>query len=101
MSFDKFAQLEAAIDAYGQRMARDGKDDPHTKIAHLMCLELVRDLKAERDAPSKFPGLVVRVDHNGKHMSATLSQPILDISRDPIGMAAESMRGLIYEVLKP
>lgn len=101
MNFDKFDQLKDAIEAYGQGMARDGGGNPHTRIARLMCMELVRDLKAERDAPSKFPGLVVRVDHNGKHMSATLSQPILDISHDPIGMAAESMRGVIAEVLRP
>ena len=42
MSFDKFAQLEAAIDAYGQRMARDGGGNPHTRIAHLMCMERMR-----------------------------------------------------------
>ena len=101
MSFDKFNQLEAAIDAYGQRMAGNGKDDPHTKIAHLMCMELIRDLKAERDAPSKFPGLVIRINHKGKHMSGTVSQQILDASHDPIGTLADAMRGLIAEVLRP
>lgn len=66
MSFDKFAQLEAAINTYGLRMSTFGKDDPHTKINHLMCMELIRDLKTERDAPSKFPGMVVRIDYKGE-----------------------------------
>ena len=101
MSFDKFAQLEAAINAYGQRMASNGKDDPHTKINHLMCMELIRDLKTERDAPSKFPGMVVRIDYKGRHIAVNLSQVLIDSAPAPIAMVTESIRGAIAEVLRP
>lgn len=101
MSFDKFAQLEAAIDGYGQRMARDGKDDPSTTIAHLMCLELLRDLKAERDAAANYPGMVVRIDYKGRHIGVSLSQEAIDNAQDTIGVVAASIRGAIAEVLRP
>ena len=103
MSFDKFNQLEAAIDAYGQRMARDGKDSPHTKIAHLMCMELVRDLKAERDAAANYPGMVVRIDYKGRQIAISLSQEAIDNvhALQPVALIADRVRGAIAEVLKP
>lgn len=101
MNFDKFAQLKDAIEAYGARMAISTKDDPHTKIAHLMCLELLRDLKAERDAASNFPGLVVRLDYAGKHMSACVSEGLMKVSLDPVVLVADAVRGVIAEVLRP
>ena len=101
MSFDKFAQLEAAINTYGLRMSTFGKDDPDTKLNYLMCLELLRDLKAERDAAANYPGMVVRIDHKGRHIAVSLSQEAINNVQDPIGVVAASIRGAIAEVLRP
>ena len=100
MSFDKFAQLEESIKAYGTHVATSGKDDPSTTIAHLMCLELLRDLKAERAAAANYPGMVVRIDYKGRHIAVSFTQQAIDSAQEPIGAVAYSVRGAIAEVLK-